>query len=243
MTWNRRQQNLLPKTGQTTSYRNGDDGWFESGLPIGTRFIDRGNGTVRDRATGLVWVKQPELIIPGAVGVHATNQIQVARGDWAQSTVYAQADLVRDAVQGTFWVCAQAHMSLGTGTFAEYRAAYPDVWRQTVWTASAANLTTPATMDWNNSIDNCLALEYAGCDDWRLPNDPEAHSLINRGKATTPQTYTSEFPNSQTGYWTSTSDGASVAIALTLASVASVVGSSKTNTKHVRPVRGGRPIV
>ena len=238
--WKHEFVNLLPPTGQTISYRTGDDGDFQAGLAVPKRFVDNGDGTIHDRATGLTWVKQPELIIPGAAGVHPTNQVQAARGDWANGTAYPAADLVCDAADGTFWVCAVSHTSATAGTFADDRSVHPTYWRQTGWTASAANLASPAAMAWNSAIDNCANVQYAGCDDWRLPNDPEAHSLINRGKATTPQTYTSEFPNSQTGYWTSTSDGASVAIALNLASTASVGGSSKTNTKHVRPVRGGR---
>ena len=84
---------LLPKTGQTTSYSSGDDGDFQAGFAR-PRFRDNNNGTITDFATGLMWVKQPELIIPGATGVHATNQIQVAKGDWANDTAYAKACLL-----------------------------------------------------------------------------------------------------------------------------------------------------
>ena len=38
----------LPKTGQTVSYPAGDntdrdDGWYEAGSPVVTRFVDNGN--------------------------------------------------------------------------------------------------------------------------------------------------------------------------------------------------------
>jgi len=49
----------LPRTGQTTSYATGDDGYFQAGNPRSTRFVDNGNNTVSDRATGLMWVKEP----------------------------------------------------------------------------------------------------------------------------------------------------------------------------------------
>jgi hypothetical protein len=46
----------LPKTGQTTEYRAGDDGTYEKGWQ-GTRFTDNGDGTITDNATGLMWAK------------------------------------------------------------------------------------------------------------------------------------------------------------------------------------------
>ena len=48
------------KTGQTIVYRNGDDGSYQSGYPkAGTRYIDNGDGTITDKASGLMWVKTP----------------------------------------------------------------------------------------------------------------------------------------------------------------------------------------
>lgn len=46
------------KTGQLTSYRTGDDGTYEKGYPkTGARFVDNGDGTITDKATGLMWAK------------------------------------------------------------------------------------------------------------------------------------------------------------------------------------------
>lgn len=51
----------LPKTGQTISYRAGDDGDLKKGYPLtGDRFTDNGDGTITDNATGLMWVKDGE---------------------------------------------------------------------------------------------------------------------------------------------------------------------------------------
>jgi hypothetical protein len=48
----------VPKTGQTTSYTPGDDGYFEKGVEWpNPRFADNGNGTVTDNLTGLIWLK------------------------------------------------------------------------------------------------------------------------------------------------------------------------------------------
>ena len=49
----------VAKTGQTTSYATGDDGSLQKGVAAPTpRFTDNGNGTVTDRLTGLVWLKE-----------------------------------------------------------------------------------------------------------------------------------------------------------------------------------------
>jgi hypothetical protein len=41
-----------------------------------------------------MWVKQPELIIPGATGVTSSNQIQTAKGVWATGQDYVNGDVV-----------------------------------------------------------------------------------------------------------------------------------------------------
>jgi hypothetical protein len=48
----------VPKTGQTTEYTPGDDGYFEKGVEWpNPRFTDNGDGTVTDNLTGLIWLK------------------------------------------------------------------------------------------------------------------------------------------------------------------------------------------
>ena len=239
----------LPRTGQTTNRRAGDDSTFQAGArPYATRsaeLIDLGNGTVHDRATGLQWVKQPELIIPGAVGIHAANQIQAARGNWANSTAYAKADLAKDTVASTYWVCSVAHTSGDApATFAEDRAANPTYWRQSVWTDSAANLTTPGTFTWADSVDVCLALEYAGFSDWRLPNIHELRSLVNFVR-TGPAAFTTSFPNTKSGYyWCSTgrADSASYNWFVEFSAGASNNNNAVGTPYYARPVRGGRTL-
>jgi hypothetical protein len=55
----------VEKTGQTTSYRTGDDGDHEKGVNInneaGPRFTDNGDWTVTDNLTGLMWAKDALL--------------------------------------------------------------------------------------------------------------------------------------------------------------------------------------
>lgn len=53
----------LPRTGQVTSYRAGDDGDLETGSAWPSpRFTDIGNGTVSDDLTGLIWLKDSNCI-------------------------------------------------------------------------------------------------------------------------------------------------------------------------------------
>lgn len=48
----------VPRTGQTTSYATGDDGAKQKGVPLpNPRFTDKGDGTVSDNLTGLIWLK------------------------------------------------------------------------------------------------------------------------------------------------------------------------------------------
>jgi hypothetical protein len=221
---------FLPKTDQITSYADYDDGYYEAGSPIVPRFVDNGDGTITDRVTNLQWIKQPELIIPGA-SVRADNQIQVARGDWVTEGGYSVGDLVsRDGGDAApFFVCIEANNDVSWTA---------GKWRETVWTVTAAGLTTPSTMIWDDAIDNCEALDYAGHTDWRLPNIKELMSIVDYGLSSPAinQTY---FPNAQSGrYWsgTTTANWADNAWNVYFSN-GNVKGSGKGYGGYVRPVR------
>lgn len=76
---------ILPKTGQTTSYRDGDDGYYEAGWDEAERFKDVGDGTVLDNATGLMWPK--DFAGDGANGGNTLNWDDAI--DWAQALDFA----------------------------------------------------------------------------------------------------------------------------------------------------------
>lgn len=286
----------LPKTGQTTEYQTGDDGTYKAGLPLsGARFIDNGDGTISDVVTSLQWIKQPELIIPGA-SIRADNQIQAAKSTWANDTAYSAADLVTDSADSTFWICAVAHTSLAgssgtwatstsytagvvvtdgddssiwlcasshtsasSGTFSDDRTAnpsywssydpsfsadrtaHPTYWRQTVWTSSAAGLTSPSSMDWSTSITNCEGLEYAGHSDWRLPNIEELMSIVDY-EHSSPAIDTSFFPNMQSNYyWSGSSYAPYSYYAWYVNFYGGSVGSvGKYSSSYVLPVRSSQ---
>lgn len=55
---------FLPRTGQTTVYSPGDDGDTRAGVAWPSpRFTDTGDGTVKDRLTGLVWLKDANCML------------------------------------------------------------------------------------------------------------------------------------------------------------------------------------
>jgi hypothetical protein len=96
----------LKKTGQTTSFRAGDDGDLEKGVasPV-PRFTDHGNGTVTDNLTGLMWVKAP-LTLPGndkpwPSGLNWNSAIDLCRNltyaghsDWRLPNAHEQLSLI-----------------------------------------------------------------------------------------------------------------------------------------------------
>jgi hypothetical protein len=55
----------VPQTGQSVSYYEGDDGDLQLGVPWPEpRFTDNGDGTVKDRLTRLVWLKNANCFGP-----------------------------------------------------------------------------------------------------------------------------------------------------------------------------------
>jgi hypothetical protein len=52
----------VPATGQTISYINGDDGYYQMGVQWpDPRFTDNGDGTVTDNLTGLMWAQNANI--------------------------------------------------------------------------------------------------------------------------------------------------------------------------------------
>ena len=220
------------------------------------QFVNNLDGTVSDVRNGLMWVRRPELIIPGAVGVHVSNQIQVNRGNWvtASATAYALADMIIDTVGGGYWVCAVAHTSgAPDNTFAQDRAAHPTYWRATVWNASAAGnayFDVQAAFTWANALAYCTGsalgetgLSYAGYDDWRVPNIRQLLTLVSYDNALgSPYTWQAFFPMTKTDhyYWSSTTYPNTTYADCIGAGGHHSQNGLKTDTHYARPVRGGR---
>jgi PKD repeat protein len=152
----------LPKTGQTTSYYNRDDGDLKKGVAWPSpRFYDHGNGTVSDNLTGLMWTKN----------------------------------------------------------------ANP-----------AGN-----TMNWQQALDYCRGLSFAGYTDWRLPNKKELRSLCDYSQhdPALPQGY--PFTNVQSSYyWSSTTFASYPDYAWTVYFTYGTVGGDYKWDGYAWPVRVGQ---
>ena len=164
--WERHRGIWLPRTGQTTVYRTGDDGDLQAGWPGTTRMVDLGNGTVYDRATGLTWVKD--------------------------------------------------HAGMGAP-----------------WNG---------TMVWDDAIDNCLALSYAGFSDWYLPTKRQLNSIY-AFEGAYPYVVAPLVVVGATYYWSSTTrDGVSSYAWSLRTGVSFDLGGTltKASSYYALPVRGGR---
>ena len=233
-----------PRTGQTVVYQAGDDGTHQAGHPSTSRFADVGNGTIRDTlyTPELLWIKQPELIFPGGsgqLGDDFGSGASLARENWATTTAYKKGDLVsRDGADAAPYFVANVDHTSDGAAFANDVAN----WNETVWAGSAADLTTPATMNWGDTITACEALDYNGYTDWRLPNIVVLFSLINFGKNAAPKVYDTYFPNIDvTNYWSSTTNENATTRAQVVAFSTSGTEArqDKVNTYFVLPMRGG----
>lgn len=169
----------LPKTGQTTSYVDYDDGYYEKGSLINPRFVNNGDGTISDRVTGLMWVNSPYVMIPGT-SIVTSNTITAYNGTWTgDGQSYILGEGAFDDGDSTTWICLVAHLSgPAIDGFAAERALHPTYWRQTIWTTGSVGPVF-VYMDWTTAITNIEALDYAGYTDWRLPNIKELNSIVD----------------------------------------------------------------
>jgi len=76
------EQAPLPKTAQTTSYRTGDDGYYQAGAEV---LVDNVDGTVTDSRTGLMWPKDGT----GAGYANGTTKTWNDAIDWAEGLSFA----------------------------------------------------------------------------------------------------------------------------------------------------------
>lgn len=92
----------IPKTGQSTSYQDFDDAYYAAlgnGYPkVGTDVVDNGDGTITVNSLKMMFIAEPELIIPGdnkTIGLPSTL--------WATSVSYAVGDMVYVNQDNTSW--------------------------------------------------------------------------------------------------------------------------------------------
>jgi Protein of unknown function (DUF1566) len=148
----------LPRTGQTTSYANGDDFSAQRGVAWpGTRFTDNQNGTITDHLTGLIWLKNAGCFSASnwSTALNAANQLAngacgltdgSSAGQWRMPNANELESLVN---------VSQANPSVSAGSgFINIRLgnAY---WSSTTYTAGPGNAMAIRFSDgrWINGID------------------------------------------------------------------------------------------
>lgn len=189
------------KTGQTTSYADYDDGYYQKGNAVSPRFTDNGDGTVTDMATNLMWLKDLQHLIPGATDVTSDNLWVTDKGNWTNSTGYVKGDFAGDA-STTYWVCAVNHTSAGGGSFADDRTANPTYWRQQKFGYPLKGTYIPQPHTWADSITLVEDLSFAGYSDWRMPNFSELVSICDFENGGLYSVFFA--PAAYMGFWTST---------------------------------------
>lgn len=81
----------LPATGQTTTFYPGDDGDLQIGVPIpANRFTDNSDGSVTDIFTGLMWVKDGNLLATRNPGFDQDRTIGDGDIDWKTALNYIE---------------------------------------------------------------------------------------------------------------------------------------------------------
>jgi hypothetical protein len=109
-----------------------------------------------------------------------------------------------------------------------------------IWTKNAQQI--PGVLTWQGALDACNILEYAGYDDWRLPNIKELQSLLDYGRSYPALPEGHPFLNVRSSYhWSSTTFEAISTMHTVNVNLGNTEQSitAKSNISYVWPVRGG----
>jgi len=149
--------------------------------------------------------------------------------DTGQATNYEQED------DSTYAGAQPSFTNNGDGTVTDNNTEL--MW---VEDGNSAGCNDGNPLSWIAALNFCNNLNYAGYDDWRLPDRRELMSIVNYGNSN-PAVDTSVFPNTQSSYyWTSTTYKPDDSLAWLVNFLNGGVGSrSKGDGSYVRPVRGG----
>ena len=132
----------LPRTGQSASYASGDDGAARSGVAWpSVRFTDNGDGSVSDRLSGLVWLKNAGCFTPTSwsAALSAANSLASgacglsdgsSAGQWRMPNVNELESLVD--VSRSMPALSSAHPFTNVNVSTAY-------WSSTTYTAATGN--------------------------------------------------------------------------------------------------------
>lgn len=149
---------LVERTGQTTSYAAGDDGDIQAGVKWPTpRFKDKGNGTVKDKLTGLIWLKNANCFGGRTWAQALTDANTLASGscglsdgsvagDWRLPNVKELQSLIDFA----FFAPALSNAA-GTGQWTEGDAFSGVVFGTSYW--SSTTYAADASLSWRVSLN------------------------------------------------------------------------------------------
>jgi len=148
----------LARTGQTTSYAAGDDSSAQRGVSWpGARYSDNGDGTVTDRLTGLVWLKNAGCFAPGnwSAALLAASQLASGACGLADGSTAGQWRMPNANELESLVDVSQSGPALSAGHPFTNVAATNAYWSSTTYMALSTNAMAIRFSDgrWINGID------------------------------------------------------------------------------------------
>jgi hypothetical protein len=148
----------LPRTGQATSYVNGDDFTRQMGVAWpAARFTDNLNGTVTDHLTGLVWLKNAGCFTPTDWSAALTAARQLASGacGLSDASIAGQWRMPNANELESLVDVSQFNPALSSGHPFTNVALGNAYWTSTTYMAGTANAMAIRFIDgrWINGID------------------------------------------------------------------------------------------
>ncbi len=150
-------------------------------------------------------------------------------------TLLAGGQIVQDDVTGLMW-----EVKTDDGSIHDRDNTY--TWYDPNPATNGGNEGTESGNDTKDFIDALNAANFGGYSDWRMPTIKELAFLLHLGKEDPPKIDENYFPNTQSGYyWTSTTDASNSSDAwYVYFKYTSTYPHNKNTSHYVRAVRTGQ---